>query len=62
MFAGLVNWFLGSLLAIFGVTGLFIAAKGGTADSYYFGLGLALICVLAIGKMVHGALHKGQAH
>lgn len=62
MFAGLVNWLLGTGLALFGIAGLFVAAHGGTHEAYYFGLGMALISLVAIIMMVKSALHKADGH
>jgi hypothetical protein len=62
MFQGLVNWLLGSLLSIVALSGLFLAAKGATPDSYVFGLvlfGLSLACV---GALVRNALDKADTH
>lgn len=52
MFQGLGNWFIGFLLTILGVIGLFVAAKGGTQDSYIFGLGLFLIAVVGLAHLI----------
>lgn len=62
MFAGLVNWIMGTGLALFAILGLFVAAHGGTHEAYYFGLGMALISLVAIGMIINGALHAHDDH
>jgi hypothetical protein len=62
MFQGLVNWLLGGMLCIVSIVGLFVAAKGATQDSYYFGLGLFGLALVGLASLVRGALDKADNH
>ena len=62
MLQGLVNWLLGGMLCIVSIAGLFVAAKGGTQDAYYFGLALFVLSLLCLATLVRGALDKADAH
>jgi hypothetical protein len=61
MFTGLVNWLLGVMLCIISLAGLFLAAKGGTNDSYMFGLSLFLLSLVGIASLVRHALDKADS-
>jgi hypothetical protein len=65
MLAGLKNWISGIVLALIALSGLFMAAGGGTGDSYVFGLIVAAVALIALAKLVHGLAHevpKGPTH
>lgn len=62
MFAGLVNWFIGGLLCLVSLSGLFLAAKGGTQDSYYFGLGLFILSVVGVAALIRRSWDRAEFH
>jgi hypothetical protein len=60
MFAGLVSWIIGGVLTLLSITGLFMAAKGGTENDYAFGLGLFFLCVIGLAALIRHSWNKAE--
>jgi len=60
MFQGLINWLVTAVLTIFSISGLFLAAKGGSQDSYFLGLGIFVFSVIAIATVIRNSWDKAE--
>lgn len=58
MLTGLHNWIFGLILTLITIGGLFMAAHGGTQDSYYFGLGVSLSGLACLALLIRRLTHK----
>ena len=57
------NWILGFFSAVFGVAGLFVAARAGEGLGYYGGLAMFAFGVLFVFILIRTSLdHEEQSH
>lgn len=57
--SSLFSWIGNGLLGLASLGGLFLAAHGGTEESYYFGLTFSLIVFAIMASNIHRAIHNG---
>lgn len=58
MLAGLSHWIIGAVLTFLTLLGLYLAAKGGSPDYYYFGLGLAGAGLAGLVAFIRHTTHR----